>query len=158
MDSANKQNMPPSLRRFRVVTILAILVIVVLIAGFAIQNLVRERMTANDVGAVASVREMNTALYNFRKDHPDTYPKSLAELSGKIDQNLACSTQPCLRSGYAFTYTLLPATNMGPHYAIEARPNKFANTGSQSLFSDESGIVRATKDNRAATVTDSPVL
>lgn len=153
MDSANKQT-PPSLRRFRTVTMSAVLVIVVLIAFFAIQDLLHDRMVANDVAAVASVREMNTALYNFRKEHEDAYPKSLTELSGKIDQRLACDVAPCVRSGYAFTYSLLPATNMGPQYKIEARPNKFGNTGSQSLYSDESGVVRVTKDNRSATAQD----
>ncbi len=153
-----KNQATPSLSRFRVVTIVAILVIIALIAGFSIQNLLHERMVANDVSAVSSVRAINTALYNYRKDHADAYPKTLAELSGNIDANLACNTQPCLRSGYAFTYTVLPATSMGPHYKVEARPNKFGNTGSQSLYSDESGTVRATKEDRTATINDAPVL
>lgn len=157
MNSANSQT-PPSLRRFRTVTMVAVLIIVVLIAVFAIQDLLHDRMVANDDAAVASIRTINTALYNFRKEHTDAYPKSLSELNGKIDTNLACTSGPCLRSGYAFSYTLLPATNMGPHYKIEARPNKFGNTGSQSLYSDESGVVRATKDDRIATAQDPPTM
>jgi len=159
MDPANKSNQtPPSLRRFAVVTMVSVLSIVVLIAVFAVQNLLNQRRVANDVSAVASVRAINTALYKFRGEHADEYPKSLADVSGKIDAALTCGTPPCLRSGYAFTYTLLPATNMGPHYKVEARPNKFGNTGSQSLYSDESGIVRATRDDRAATANDDPIL
>lgn len=155
MDSANKQ-VPPSLRRFRTVTMCAVLLIVVLIAFFAVQDLLHDRMVANDAAAASSVRSINTALYNFRNEHGDSYPRSLAELSGKIDENLACPSGPCLYHGYAFTYTLLPATNMGPHYKIEARPNKLGNTGSLSLYSDESGVVRSTTDDRVATVQDAP--
>ena len=158
MDPANKNQTPPSVRRFALVTLSAVVIIVVLIATFAIQNLLHERMVANEVAAVASVRAINTALYKYRGEHGDAYPNDLAELRGRIDEYLACNSAPCLRSGYAFFYTLLPATNMGPHYKIEARPNKFANTGSQSLYSDESGVVRVTKENRAATLADAPVM
>jgi hypothetical protein len=46
---------------------------------------------------------------------------------------------------------------MGPRYVIQVRPNRYQNTGVQSFYSDESGVIRATSDDRPASAGDGPV-
>ncbi|MGH9523380.1 MAG: hypothetical protein ACRD3E_12710 [Terriglobales bacterium] len=119
-------------------------------------TLLEQRRADNERTAVSTVMQVNTALYKFRQAHPDSYPKSLAEVPG-IDPLINCGQAECMKAGYRFKYELLPATSMGPHYAIQVRPNKYQNTGVRSFYSDESGMVRATNDDRAASVGDGPV-
>ena len=139
--------------------IFAIVVVVVIVGalGFiSVRNLLQERRDQNERTAIQTVRALNTALYLHRQKHPDTYPKSLGELAD-VEALMKCGEATCLKSGYAFKYELLPPTNMGPRYVIQVRPNKYENTGVQSFYSDESGVIRATGDNRPASAGDGPV-
>jgi len=74
-----------------------------------------------------------------------------------VEALMKCGEAECLKSGYRFKYELLPANNMGPRYVIQVRPNKYENTGVQSFYTDESGVIRATPDNRPASAGDGPV-
>ncbi len=139
--------------------IFAIVVIVLVIGSLgsiSVRTLLKDRRDQNERTAIQTVRALNTALYLHRQKHPDVYPKSLNELAD-VEALLKCGERTCLKSGYAFTYELLPPTSMGPRYIIEVRPNKFQNTGVQSFYSDESGVIRATGDDRPASAGDGPV-
>lgn len=119
-------------------------------------SIVERRRADNERNAVTTVMQVNTALYKYRQAHADAYPKSLSELS-EIDPLVKCGEAECVKSGYRYKYELMPATAMGPHYTIQARPNKYQNTGVRSFYTDESGVVRATNDDRAANGVDGPV-
>jgi hypothetical protein len=136
-----------------------ILVVALILLGFlaiAVRSLLEQRLAGNEAAALSGIRSINTALYQYRQQHGDSYPKSTADLRGALDPILACGVNPCVKSGYAFSYELLASTPMGPRYAIVARPNKFGNTGRRSFYSDESGVVRATGDNRMPNAEDDP--
>ncbi len=139
--------------------ILAIVVVVATIGGLgfvSVRNLLQDRRDQNERTAIQTIRAVNTALYLHRQKHPDSYPKSLAELAD-VESLLKCGTPECMKAGYRYRYELLPPTNMGPRYVIQVRPNKYENTGVQSFYSDESGVIRATTDNRPASAGDGPV-
>lgn len=139
--------------------IFAIVVVVAVLLGLgavSVQTLLKDRRDQNERTAIQTIRSINTALYKHREARPDTYPKSLAELTD-LDPLLKCGQAECPKSGYRFKYELLPPTNMGPRYVIQVRPDDYANTGVQSFYSDESGVVRATTDNRPASAGDGPV-
>ena len=119
-------------------------------------SILEQRRAVNETTAISTVRQVNTALYKYRQAHPDVYPQSLSELSD-IDPLMKCGQAECMKAGYRYKYELTPATPMGPHYTVHARPNKYQNTGTRSFYTDESGVVRATNDDRAATVGDGPV-
>ena len=139
--------------------IFAIVVVVAVIGalGFvSVHNLLQERRDQNERTAIQTVRALNTALYLHRQKNVDSYPKALADLAD-AETLMKCGEPACLKSGYQFKYELLPSTAMGPRYVIQARPNKFDNTGVPSFYSDESGVIRATKDNRPASAGDGPV-
>jgi hypothetical protein len=68
----------------------------------------------------------------------------------------AYGKNPSELEGYRFEYTLLRhgRENTGS-YSITATPLTFGKTGTRSFYVDESGVIKATKEERAATVTDS---
>lgn len=139
--------------------VFAIVVVVAAIGGLgfvSVRNLLQDRRDQNERTAIQTIRAVNTALYLHRQKHPDVYPKSLSGLVD-VESLLKCGEPECLKSGYRFKYELLPPTNMGPRYVLQVRPNKYRNTGEQSFYSDESGVIRATKDDRPASAGDGPV-
>ncbi len=139
--------------------ILAIVVVVVAIVGLgavSVRTLLKDRRDQNERTAIQTIRTLNTALYKHRQAKPDNYPKSLRELT-EVEPLLKCGEAACLKSGYRFQYELLPPNNMGPRYVIQVRPNEYQGTGEQSFYSDESGVIRATSDNRPASAGDGPV-
>jgi type II secretory pathway pseudopilin PulG len=155
----NRVPFAPFGRAGRSGAIFAIVVVVAVIGGLgfiSVRNLLKDRRDQNERTAIQTVRALNTALYLHRQKHPDEYPKSLNEMAD-VEALMKCGERACLKSGYAFEYELLPASNMGPRYVIQVRPNKFENTGVQSFYSDESGVIRGTPDNRAASAGDVPV-
>lgn len=139
--------------------IFAIVVVVAVLFGLgavSVQTLLKDRRDQNERTAIQTIRALNTALYRHRQAHPDAYPKSLADLS-ELEPLMKCGEPACLKSGYNFKYELLSPTNMGPRYVIQVRPNKYQNTGVQSFYSDESGVIRATNADRPASAGDGPV-
>ena len=139
--------------------IFAIVAVVAIIGGLgfvSVRNLLNDRRDQNERTAIQTVRALNTALYLHRQKHADSYPKSLAGMPD-VESLMKCGGPECLKSGYRFKYELLPPTNMGPRYVIQVRPNRYQNTGAQSFYSDESGVIRATKDDRPASAGDGPV-
>ncbi len=156
MASASPATVGTTVRRQNraLITIVVVTLILLALLAIAIRGLLEQRLQGNEASAIDSVRTLNTALYQYRQRHADAYPKTTAELRDNVDPILACGQATCLKSGYAFAYQLMSATAMGPHYVIVARPNRFGNTGRRSFYSDESGVVRYTDENRAPTEND----
>jgi len=79
---------------------------------------------------------------------PEVLPPSTLELLTRLEDQ-----------GYIYTYTPDPLDESGQirAYTITARPRIHAITGCLSLFADESGVVRGTKEDRAATAQDPPL-
>jgi hypothetical protein len=155
----NRVPFAPFGRRGRSGAIFAIVVVVAVVCSLgavSVRTLLKDRRDQNERTAIQTVRALNTALYLHRKQHPDAYPKSLGDLAD-VEALMKCGEAECLKSGYRFKYELLPANNMGPRYVIQVRPNKYENTGVQSFYTDESGVIRATPDNRPASAGDGPV-
>jgi serine/threonine protein kinase len=62
----------------------------------------------------------------------------------------ACQVEPCMVYGYQITYNR-PSPES---YVIQARPIAYPYTGKRSFFADQSGAIRATEADRAATAKD----
>ena len=62
-------------------------------------------------------------------------------------------------SGYIFTYAPGPPDAKGHlrTFTVSVRPREFEKTGRLSFFTDNSGVIRSTTENRPATASDSPV-
>jgi hypothetical protein len=105
--------------------------------------------------AVDSLRAINYAQSEYEQTHPDTgYASSLFELreAGMISEALASG----VGGAYKFSLTAGAAHSSGRvlTYGAAAAP-AFRSRGScPSYFTDETGVIRFTRDDRAATAAD----
>jgi type IV pilus assembly protein PilA len=134
-----------------------------IIAAIAIPNLLRSRMAANEASAVGSLRTYNTAMVTYSSACPDIgYPTSLESLGpGTKDcnhmdlLNAQLASQLPVRSGYRFIYTAQhDATQLTTKYQILASPVKPGTTGVRSFFTDETGVIRFSRNGSANAESD----
>lgn len=118
------------------------------------------RAEADEQEALRSVRTLNTALAMYNAAEPAKgYAASLKDLGpeGKryIEKTLASGT----KSGYTFDYKpeSVPPGTAVKHYTLVARPVKVLAPGEKSFFTDETGLIRFTTEDRPAKVTDPPI-
>jgi type IV pilus assembly protein PilA len=140
--------------------------VILIIAAFAIPNLLRARMAANEASAVGTLRNYSTAMVTYTSMCPNTgFPGSLQKLgpgSGDCERtNLVgavLAAPNATKSGYRFFYSPGPANNLGQivSYTITADPITDNTTGVRHFFVDESGIIRASSGEPANP--DSPPL
>ncbi len=145
-----------------------------------LEMLGRRRPTENEDNAAGMLRTINTAVVTYSSMFPDIgCPDSLEVLgpstdsterdsseedttteetydsspyhAGLIDSIL--STPPFERSGYRFNYTRLSQSE----YTVVARPLSYGAEAEYSYFTDQSGVIRYTSEDRDATVEDPPL-
>jgi hypothetical protein len=120
-----------------------------------------EKPVSNEASAFSALRNINTAQSVYAKEHPDRgFAPSLRDLGPSpgaelIDEVLASG----LKSRYTITMVGAPPDSGGRirRYTLIARPQHFGKDETRSFFTDESGVIHATPENRAPTIQD-PVL
>ncbi len=141
------------------------------IAAMAIPGTVRSRTSANESSTVGALRTLNTSAMTYAESYPKTgFPEKVSALgppapgsqAGRasadlLDARSACADPSCLRFGYRFTYTLTAKGPPGTAYTYVARPVEYGRTGYRSFFTDQSGVIRSTGDERAASAADPPL-
>lgn len=102
--------------------------------------------------AVQALDEVRALLSNYADAQGGAYPKTLEPLGPLARQ----AAQMAQSEGYSLEYTPGPAdANATIHsYSLESRPDNF---GYRSFYTDLSGLVRATSENRSATSSDPPI-
>ena len=158
--SSQASPLPTEARRFRWSRIIAFLcggIVLLFLAAIIIPCFVDSPSAANEAGAVGSLRTITGAERQFSEQHPEKgFASSLSELGpsegGQLDAALASGT----KSGYIFTISLAARDSAGriTKYAVTASPQTFNKTGMRSFFTDESGVIRYTPQNRPAAVSD----
>ncbi len=142
-------------------------VMVVVCVGVALaQQTATPPSEEDQAHAIGCMRTINTA----EEAYAGTYDKgfspsltALAEVEGKaptasaaglIDTSLGSGK----RNGYIYEYHAGTKNAQGQikTYTVTARPMKWQK-GAQSLFTDQTAVLRWTKENRAATVKDSAI-
>ncbi len=128
----------------------------------------RPKVLANQASAVGALRTINQSEINYASTYEAGFSPSMAALgpppgdaqpsasaAGLIDSVLAGG----LKSGYRFAYTPGPPDKTGhiKTYTVVARPLEYGKSGKMSFFTDESGVIRKTDDDRPATAKDPPV-
>lgn len=124
--------------------------------------------------AVGGLRTINTAAITYFTTYENGFPPSLAAMgsppsgteydcraAGLVDEVLASGQ----KSSYVFTYTPgprvdKPAPGCPPgvkSYTATARPLKYGQTGQRSFYTDDSGVIRSTLEDRPATANDPPL-
>ncbi len=101
--------------------------------------------------AIAALIELHGALAEYSAAQGGAYPATL-EILGDLARGPARKAQS---EGYKLEYTPGTAGGGAVHnYALLARPGNF---GYRNFYTDESGILRATRENRPATAQDPPI-
>lgn len=156
---------------------------ILIIAAIAIPNLLRSRMAMNEASAVGSLRTIDVAAIQYASGYENGFPSRFevfgygATLAGNcnraglIDRSLASGQ----KSGYVFTYTpQFPAGTTAPAispeaakkgcdsggasgFTVTAHPLQPGVSGARSFYSDQTGVIRYSKNGESATA-DSPAL
>jgi hypothetical protein len=125
-----------------------------------IPNLVT-RPIPNEASVVGSLRTITIAELEFAKAHPERgFARTLEDLGpASSDPQI----DPTLASGQksSYLFTLVPgdvdASGKTTRFSVLARPLKFKRDGDRSFYTDQSGLIRYTKENRHANANDSPL-
>src|SRR6266566_3830316 len=134
-------------------------VVTIAVAAVILPNLLffRERLPY-EASAVASLRTINVAQVEYARTHPDKgFAYSLAELGpGSGDALIDSVLASGRKSGYVLILTAAPPDSHGRivRYVIMARPQHYGKNTNHNFFMDESGVLRFTTENRAATAQD----
>ena len=131
----------------------------------------------NEAAAIGRIRTLNTAEVTYAATYKVGFTDGLNRLgappSGKkpdkdnaffVDEELAGRSKGGTntsfeRKGYKFTYKPGAADSKGNigAYTIVVRPIQFGKTGKRSFFSDQTGKIHATSDDREPTAKDPPL-
>ena len=139
-----------------------------IVAVITMPSFGRPRIQANQASAVGSLRTINTAQITYFSMYNQGYAAKLEwlgpreerslptpERAGLIDSVLAAGE----RYGYQLTFTSGPPDKEGKitSYTLSAQPITYKDTGCRGYFTDQTGVIRATEEDRAATADDPPM-
>jgi len=135
---------------FSLIELLVVVAIILIIAAIAIPNLLASRMSANESSAVGSLRTYNSAMVTYFSQCSDIgFPNDLTGLGpgagdctglGIVDNILGGSIAPS-KSGYTFTYVVVPGVAINDGYTLNADPQSRGTTGQRSFYTDQSGVI-----------------
>ena len=115
---------------------------------------------AAEIAAASMLRVLNTAIITYASTYEaQGCPANLQALSGQGNQEstpeharLIDETflqEPAIKNGYEFRYLRIDKE----HYQITATPVQFG-SGSKSLFTDDTAVIRVTSESRPANAND----
>ncbi len=133
---------------FTLVEIMVVVSIIALLAAFAIPNLLRARLSANETTAIASLRVIASSLdsWNSINGQYPTTAQGLAVLSGVNPPYIEPTLGAGAKQGYNFAYTQVSIVQ----YNCTATPQVYQNTGIRSFIIQEDGVIRGADNNGAA--------
>ena len=133
---------------FSLIELLIVVAIILIIAAIAIPNLLRARMAANEAGAAAGVRTLNTAEISYQAANPTVGFVAVLSTLGPgspCGATTACLIDTVLASGTksGFTYSITVAGSPASTYLAKGNAAS-PSTGTRNFCSAEDAVVRAT--------------
>jgi len=152
---------------FSLIELLIVVAIILIIAGIAIPNYIRSKMTANEAATVENIRSISTANVVYSTTYGIGYAASLAKIgpptgAGPATVNAADLIDAVLaagvKAGYNFTYAAGPISAAGTidTYTLNADPRTPNFSGTRHFFVNATGVIRFNASAPAAS-TDPPV-
>jgi len=130
---------------FTLVEIIVIIAIIAIVAAMTIPNLLRARVTANEVCAIETLRNINrsTGVYlNMYSRYPNTFTDLSNATPPFVNSDIAAAVNSgAVYHGYLFNYT----KNNDFSYLCSAHPAKSNITGVNSYRVTESGVIEIRK-------------
>ena len=121
-------------RGFSLLELLIVVAIILIIATIAIPSLLRSRQAANESGAVANLRTINTAQVTYQSSAGGNYGDiTNLQTAGLLDSRFSSTM-----GGYNYT---IPLTSSNTDYTAAALPAS-TNTGRFGYYSAPDGVVR----------------
>ena len=130
---------------FSLIELMIVVAVIGVIAAFAVPNLVRSKGAAREAAAISAVRSLGNAQVMYvsvRNSGTFAADLSVLEAAGLIDSVLA--------SGSTDAYSL-SVSGDSSGFEINARPLGYGSTAIRSFYSDESGVIRYSTADAAAT-------
>lgn len=140
----------------------------VLFSGaLTLAGLGRSRLASNQASAIASLRVVNTAALTYERTYGNGFPPNLGALGPPTNKAQPSASAAALidellakgeRRGYTFAYTpgLRDSKGKIETYTVTARPLN-STTGTVNYFTDQTGVIRQTTEDRPATAKDAPI-
>ena len=153
---STRPNRPTDERGFTLIELLIVMSIIIIIATFAIPNIMRIRRQGNETSAIQSIRAIVEAQLQYQTTYPaNGFACSLSALGGEkgatpspaaaglIPSDLATGN----KAGYTFAITncnKVTINNQDQYtsYEITAVPQKVGNTGDRGFCSDDSQQIK----------------
>lgn len=137
---------------FSLIELMIVVAVIGVISAIAIPGLMQSKRAANEASALKTVRNLVSAEMTYMTTTGSGSYGSITTLENNelVDEVVGGGT----KDGYTFTVNLGASADS---FTIDARPNDYESTGVRSFFSDQTGVIRYTTADAAATSTSDPL-
>lgn len=118
-----------------------------------------DAQAANETRALRTLRSLGVALVDYHIQYQKGFPPTLDVLKPPSELIHPDVLRGRAHRGYVVSYSAGPPDSEGviPTYTLQARPQNYGQTGQRSFFTDDSWVIRFTREDRPATAHDPPV-